>query len=520
MNVKCVLLLLLLLPALCFAEQASVRLSTENAQVFVGDSIVIDVESTGLLEPLDVEPLKNIATFDRETYGTRIAVVEGKVVEIKIRRMEFTATDAGTVIFGPITGIATNGDVQSNAVSVNVDEANVQQWTPTEQDINLDFTINNNSPYIHQQIVANLVLRHRYPVADESIVLPDFNQFDVVPVFEQRRTLDATDNGWRLISWRWLLHPKASGELTFNGPGWSGLMVKSRTQRGTFELPSKAIGLSVTPAINNEWWLPAASVELSDSWSSPVIEISAGDEVIRTVSVTATGVLSQQIPDIVPLASRAISAVLISSQREQALINNTITSKAEFKFRMTAQSPIPVFLDTIRVPWWNTVDNEMSESIIPARRINVGLPERADVLANLALKRTPLERLKLFIKSTGVTWTLPAALFTLLIASYLWLSKSRHAKRFLTRINHRRHIRRINRAVTKQQWPRLWTLLESAPDDVRFSKEFQTIQTHCEHQLFAQSMLHQDARLPTLHNTSQHNVNIEQTKEYLPPISI
>lgn len=515
-NVTFIFLLLLLAPTLAMAVEPVIRLSTDSPQIYVGDAIIIDIESSGLLEPLDVEPLKNAATFDRETYGTRIAVIEGKVVEIKIRRMEFTATAAGTIIFGPLNGLAVTGAVPSNAIAIKVSEANVEQWSPTNQDISLDFTINNNAPYIHQQIVADLVLRHRFPVADELITLPDFSQFDVVPLFEQRRTLDTADDGWRVISWRWLLHPKVSGELKFNGPEWSGLMVKSRTQRGTFELQSETSNLNIAPAsTTNEWWLPAASVVLEDSWSSPVIEISAGDEIIRTVNVTAIGVLSQQIPDIVPLASRAISSVLISSQREQTLTNDTITSTAEFKFRMTAQSPIPVFLDTIRVPWWNTKDEKMTESIIPARRINVGLPERSDVLANLALKRTPWERFKLFFRSTGVSWQLPALLLALLAAICLWLAKSRYAKRLFTQINYDRHSRRINRAVRRHQWNRVWTLLDSAPDVARKTSEFSLIKTHCERMLFAQNQLDANNNLPQL-----RKANNGKTTAYLPPLSI
>ena len=129
------------------------------------------------------------------------------------------------------------------------------------------------------------------------------------------------------------------------------------------------------------------------------VSVSAGDEVIRTITVIADGALSQQIPDIAPLPSRAFSSVLIGKNREQSLIGNKIVSKAEFQFRMTAQSPIPVFLDTVRVPWWNTVEQKMSEAIIPARRINIGLPERADVLANLALRGSFWDRSVLKIKS-------------------------------------------------------------------------------------------------------------------------
>ncbi|MFT6306801.1 MAG: hypothetical protein ACJA0Z_001966 [Halioglobus sp.] len=53
---------------------------------------------------------------------------------------------------------------------------------------------------------------------------------------------------------------------------------------------------------------------------------------------------------------------------------------------MIAQSPIPVFLDTVRVRWFNTLANINKEAIIPARRINVGLPDRADLLVDIALQ--------------------------------------------------------------------------------------------------------------------------------------
>lgn len=506
------LLLLLLATANVFAQQSKVHLSTDNQQVYIGDAIIIDIESTGLIESLNVEPLKKIATFDRETYGTRIAVVGGKVVENKIRRMEFTAVEPGIIIFGPLTGVANSGEVQSNSIAISVSKADDEQWSPSNKDLTLEFTLDNHSPYVHQKIIADMVLRHRYPVADESISLPDFSQFDVVPVFEQRRTLDSSDEGWRVISWQWLLHPKSSGELTVQGPGWSGLMVKSRTQRGNFTLAPQPIDLSIQAANNpDEWWLPASSVVLEDSWSSPVTEISAGDELIRTVTITATGILSQQIPDILPLESRAISSVLISQQRNQTLVDNIITSNAEFKFRMTAQSPIPVFLDTIRVPWWSTVENKMKEAIIPARRINVGLPERADVLANLALKRTPWERIKLTLRSINVGWKIPALLTALLITTLLLLKKSTYVSNLIKHASQRRHIRKINRAVRNEDWFEVWTLLEAAPATVRNNIEAQKIQAHVEHALFSQSQStpNTGTELPILR--MKHS---EQTTEY------
>lgn len=514
--VRIILLLslaLLIAPQIANAQKASVTLKIDSTELFIGDAIVIDIESTGLVEPLDVEPLKNIAQFDRETYGTRIAVVEQKVVEIKIRRMEFTATEAGTLIFGPLVGIANAGEITSNSVSVAVSKSSDQQWTPGDEDFSASFVVDNTSPFVHQQFVASLTLRHRYTIADETINLPDFSNFDVVPVLEARRTIDPGDDNWRLINWQWLLHPKKSGNTTLSGPSWTGLMIKSRTQRSQFAIAAPAIELTISAALNaNEWWLPASNISLSDSWSKPVIELSAGDEVIRTITVIAEGALSQQIPDIAPLPSRAFSAVLISKNREQSLIGNKIVSKAEFQFRMTAQSPIPVFLDTVRVPWWNTEERKMSEAIIPARRINIGLPERADVLANLALRGSFWDRSVMKIKSMNINWAIPA-LFLVLITILAWLGDLPHyLAAFRQRVLLRRRIRKINRALHNQDWQKAWQQLETAPISLKNNSDYRNVKSFCASKVFGGNQINTiDEQAPTL------SYSTDLPEPYIPP---
>jgi hypothetical protein len=513
-RITILLLTLFIMPSFVGAENASVNLKIDNADLFIGDAIIIDIESTGLVEPLDVEPLKRIAQFDRETYGTRIAVVNQKVVEIKIRRMEFTATKAGPLIFGPLIGIANTGDVVSNAISVVITKPSEQQWSPGNNELSLDFSVDNTQPYIHQQFVANLTLKHRFAIADESMVLPDFAEFDVVPVLVARRTFDPDDGSWRLIRWQWLLHPKQSGNVTLPGPSWKGLMIKSRTQRSQFAIAAPDIDLRIGSAINaNEWWLPASNLTLSDSWSKPVIELSAGDEVIRTITVIAQGALSQQIPDITPLPSRAISAVLISKNREQSLINDKIVSKAEFQFRMTAQSPIPVFLDTVRVPWWNTVERKMSEAIIPARRINIGLPERADVLASLALRGSFWERSLLRLKSINMGWAIPAMLLMLIATVIAFSKRSEYLTSLQQRTVLRNRVRKINKAVRSRNWITAWAQLENAPAALRHNPDYHALKSICESNVFGGDHAKTvESQPPVLTN------NVEQPSVSTPPM--
>lgn len=157
---------------------------------------------------------------------------------------------------------------------------------------------------------------------------------------------------------------------------------------------------------------------MTDSWSQPPTSLRAGDELERTIKVTVAGNFHGQIPDPVPPESRAILQTRLSVLRNETITENTVISTAEYTFRVRAQSPIPVFLDTVRMPWWNTEINEASEAIIPARRINVGLPDRADLLAEIALQETGTNRFINWLK--GTSW-LRLVIYILAFFSFLYL---------------------------------------------------------------------------------------------------
>ena len=89
-------------------------------------------------------------------------------------------------------------------------------------------------------------------------------------------------------------------------------MIRSRTQRGEFSLNETAPDLQVKlSASDDAWWLPASGVRLDDAWSIDPKELTAGDEVIRTITLSAQDVLANHLPVIEPLPSRAISLSLI-----------------------------------------------------------------------------------------------------------------------------------------------------------------------------------------------------------------
>lgn len=430
----------------------SITLSSENDAIYLGDSVIIEMQTIGLIDAPDLSGLFNGADLLRETTGTRIAVIEGRVVEVKLRRMEFLPKREGAVNFGPLHGVAANGEIVSNSLVVNVAPPVDTNWQPDSDDFRVDISVwlddaetmlmdaNKEfsgviAPFVGQHITVDITLRQRYPTAEEEVLIPAFDGFDVLSQFTEKRTIedDANGDSWRSIAWRYHLFAQRSGPLTIDGVRWSGTAIRSRTQRSPFQRETRPFTLNIQPALGNSWWLPATRLSLTDDWSKDPRELSAGDEITRTITLTAANVLSNHLPDVVPLESRALKSTLIRHSRQQKLLEDTITATAEFEYRMVAQSPIPVFLDTVRVPWFNTLSNSSQEAIIPARRINVGLPDRADLLADIALNDSWWDKLILTLRGSVKTPALAHISLTLmgLGAAFLWLNEWWQRRRLL-----------------------------------------------------------------------------------------
>lgn len=396
-----------------------IKLHFDSSEIYLGDSIVLELEATGLLDPIDLTPLLTQATILRETTGTRIAVIGGKVVEIKLRRMDLIPNQTGVLVFGPLTA----GDVTSNSVHVKVIDAARPNWQPIQNDLQIKTSLSPDSVWVNQQVNFTIELLHRYPLNNESITLPTLTDFTTREIISNRRTFKGENREWFRTEWQYLIFPKSSGSLNLGDIHWSGTVTKSRSERAEFSRSVQSLSLIAKAAPDRgQWWLPADNVQLTEVWSQPPTELRAGDELERTIKVQASGVLAGQIPLPVVPESRAVQQTLISSTRNETLTGDSVISTADFTYKVKAQSPIPVFLDTIRVPWWSTTTDTPKEAIIPARRINVGLPDRADVLSKVAMQDTGINRLKHWLQSTShlhLVSSVLAAISALLLI-YLW----------------------------------------------------------------------------------------------------
>ena len=392
----------------------SISLRLESDRIVSGDTVVLEIESVGLDAPIDLGPLRDIAAIGRETYGTRIAVIEGKVVEVKLRRIEIVPRETGLVIVGPLSA----GAVSSNSQSVTVLAEPPPDWSPGPDDLQLVMRVSKADPHVQEEVILDIELAHRHPLVADEMPVPDLSGLDAVPVHEERRTLDEKA-GLRRIAWRYLVWPRRSGALVIPGVSASGEMQKSRLERGAFSVATPPLHLSVRPAAvdSGGWWLPARGLTLSEEWSQEVQGLNAGDEIVRTITVRAAGVRAVQIPDLAMPPARALAITPLGSERKQRITPQGMQAEAIFRFRVRALSPIPVFPDTIRLPWFDTEAGMARESILPARRINVGIPDRDALLLQAVEERTMIGRLAAWLRVTTAPGMMAATSLGLLLAA-------------------------------------------------------------------------------------------------------
>lgn len=400
------LLLLLLTTPACFAQpEPFIRIALENEKIYLGETVILTLEHTGLTEALPMDILEKISPERRETVGSHLRVHQSQVVEIRIYRIELNPERTGTFSIGPFK----SGDTVSNLLWLDVEEGQRKQWTMEKEDVELSVSLTPNRAWLQQEMLYEVQLKHRYPLLSPAIQIPQFKGFRVIPLVKEKRTWEDAGDGWRTMEWRYLLFPENSGDTPIAGVSASGEILKSRRLKDQFSRSSPPLHVTVLPQTptssgHSSWWLPAKSVTLSEQWSTPATELLLGSEVNRSLTIEATGVTAEQIPTPTVDNLRGMTVTLEHSTRSQVIEGNTVRSTARFDYRYLPTSATPVFLESVKIPWWNTQQKKHEAALLPARRIDIAMPSKKALVDALMARETWPQRIKASLAGISSQW--------------------------------------------------------------------------------------------------------------------
>ncbi|MBE9562370.1 MAG: BatD family protein [Proteobacteria bacterium] len=430
-----ILLLIISYPAFA-APQLNAIVDTNK--VMLGDTFALTLELSdanpiGKPDPSALED-KFIVHSQQQSHSTQI--INGKVSSQIVWQYYLETKITGTLLI-PAFKLETDvGYLQSKPIKMVV----TSNSTKRSDDIRLETTVSNSSPYLHEPIIYTLrlyykgELRELKPIPPSNDVIMEQLQNDIVP---QRKIV----NGQEVIiaQMTYLLTPLRSGKLKLNVGKMQGLKQNDTRNRNFFSfnnyrqvtINSSPITLEVKSPETSQSWLPLQNLTLIQNWESDITKsVTVGTPLVLSLKLTAEGMGGQAPPKIENFFQDTTDFKVRSPKPEiertflpnKKIPASTITSS----FSIIPTNIGELKLPTIRIPWWNLQKQELTWAELPAQTIQVIASTNNIVTNNIPTK---VIQQQIVIQQLAFTNTQYAflifSIFALLVA--LWQSwYSRH----------------------------------------------------------------------------------------------
>ena len=382
MNRICVLLLLLCcwtLPAHALGLIASV----DRDQLDSGETVELTLESSDatLFGKPDLTPLD--ALF--EVRGTRQVNHLTNLGDDNKATTRWIITlqpkQSGTVIIPPLQV----GDYHSQPISLTVSPSSARENELAP--VFIESSLDQPSVYVQAQAILTLRIYHSVALYDDSSLTPLLLSDAIVEQLGESRTYEKMINGVRhgVIEVRYGIYPQHSGQLIIPAQTFSATQVDS--QQATAPAPlgpkpgkmvhvtSAEIALEVKPKPadypTTAAWLPARSLSMSETWNPEPDHCQVGDSLTRTLTLKAEGLSSAQLP-----ALPATDVTGLRRYPDLPQLSNQISENGLIGSREEREALVPtrvgqVELPAVEVVWWNTHEDRLERSYLPARTLQV-----------------------------------------------------------------------------------------------------------------------------------------------------
>jgi len=381
-------LLLALLHGLLFctaqAQAAELVASVDRSRLSSGETVELTLESSDVTQfgKPDLTALEPLF----EVRGTR------QVNQLNTLSGENQATTRWIVTLLPrqngsvVIPSLQLGELQSQPITLQVVESETQDNPDKRAAVFIDASLDQTSVYVQAQAVLTLRIYHSVSLYDDSSLPPLQIPDARIEQLGESRTYEKDIDGLRhgVIEMRYAIYPQHSGELIIPAQVFNAALVDPQPVQDATQGPKAGKLMRVTsvellltvkakpityPA--DAPWLPARSLTLSESWSPEPDHTQVGDSLTRSLTVKAEGLSSTQLPplpgtDVGGLRRYPDQPVLGNQNSERGLVGSREDREALVPTRTGA-----IELPTVDVVWWNTFEDHLEHSSLPARTLHV-----------------------------------------------------------------------------------------------------------------------------------------------------
>ena len=363
-------------------EAAELVASVDRTRLNSGETVELTLETRDVTQfgKPDMSPLE--ALFDvRDTRQVnRLTTIDGNTEATTRWIITLLPRQNGTVEI-PALHL---GEAQSQPISLQVIQSE-QNAATTLAPVFIDASLDETSIYVQAQAILTLRIYHSVSLYDDSSLTPLQIPDARIEQLGESRTYEKLINGVRhgVIEMRYAIYPQKSGTLIIPAQVFSATPVETATgQDASAPKTGKQTRVSSTeitlmvkakpadyPA--DQPWLPARSLSLSESWNPDTTQCKVGDSLTRTLTLQADGLASAQLP---PLPATEVNG--LRRYPDQPQLSNENSDRGLIGTRDEREALVPtrsgdIELPALEVVWWNTHEDHLEHSSLPARSLHV-----------------------------------------------------------------------------------------------------------------------------------------------------
>ncbi|MCQ2735199.1 MAG: BatD family protein [Alphaproteobacteria bacterium] len=417
------------------AVAETLNATVDNSQVPLGETIELKISYEGdngnMLQP-DLSVLQKDFTIYGTSTSFQTSFINGKGTQKRKWNVSLLPSGEGKYIIPAITV----GNFKTSPIEINILPAGTVTAQPDkktngnvaqEPSFSAELTVDNENPYVQQQINAVLTLYdNRGITLQQNPVFADSKDWIIKSLGDPK--VEDKD-GTREIKFFYALFPQKSGRMALPVAQIEGFYVSFEDTQpshqnigGFFKffdmnidnmfgvqkpvvLKTKTKMIDVKPIAveaGDNWWLPADAVNLVSKWADNHPKFKVGETVARELTLTASGVAETQLPDIILPESENMKQYPENPEITSVQHGDKIISQAIVRVVYIPQEGGEQILPEITVPWFDVNKQKMSYATVPAAKIfvkgqttsekqpdNIGTSEINTEIADQSAKASP-----------------------------------------------------------------------------------------------------------------------------------
>ncbi len=395
-STRIVFLLTLLLSTAAYADVNSLEATIDRNPVMLDEAIRLTVTADGSADrdAFDSSPLLKDFVVGRTSVSSQTSIVNFDTKRTTVWTTTLFPRKEGTFTIPSLT-------IESKSTKpIQVKVIPVQEQSNVARDYFVTTDIDVKEAYLNQQLLYTVKLFLSSNIERGSLQAPEMQNAEITQLGEDKQYTDIVNGRrYQIIERQFAVVPQASGEFTLRGPIFTGEVMAANTNQrfGFFNRtqqinrvgPDITVNIKPIPQGIDYPWLPSEMVRVDEEWPQGDSFV-AGEPVTRIITLTALGVVEEQLPDIPEFYPPNFKLYPDQSNTTTVEKDQSLISQRQTSLAIIPTQPGNFVLPEITIPWFNTLTQQTEYATIPARSITVAPASSANNANTSNIPNTPL----------------------------------------------------------------------------------------------------------------------------------